>query len=167
MSTGANEAKLLGINTNPQFYTSGGNAKINVTGTLATAVAYRQEVNQVKLVYKYGSTTYDYVLKINNTVTDAWKINLKAYCSSNEGRLSNAIIRFHDGTTSDQIIISGGVITQSEGPQYDLPGNSARYISIVNLHESISETSYLYVYLKILVPSTSTYGLFIITFEIT
>lgn len=167
MSAGANETKLLSTNTNPQFYTSGGNAKINVTGTLATATAYRQKVNQVKLLYKCGSSTYDYVLKINNTVIDAWKINLKVYSSSNVDRLSSATIYFHDGTTSDQIIISGGVITQSEGPQYDLLGSSTRYISIANLNADTSGTSYLYFYLKILVPSTSTYSLFIITFEIT
>jgi hypothetical protein len=167
VSAGANETKLLSINTNPQFYTSGGNAKINVTGTLEATAAYQQKVNQVKLLYKYGSPNYDYVLKTNNTVTDAWKINLKVYSSSNVSRLSNAIIRFHDGTISDQVLISGGVITQSEGPQYDLPGNATRYISIVNLSASTSGTAYLYVYLKILVPSTSTYSFFIITFEIT
>ena len=42
-------------------------------------------------------------------------------------------------------------------PQYDLPENAIRYISIVNLNESTSGTTYLYVYLKILVPTTSTY----------
>ena len=167
-STGANVTKLLSINTTPQIYTSGGNARINVTGTLTTAAAYQQEVNQVKLVYKYGSSTYDYVLKINNTaVTDAWKINLKVYSSTNVTRLSSATIRFHDGTTSDQIIISGGFITQSEGSQYDLPANATRYISIVNLSASTSGTSYLYVYLKILVPSSKTYSLYEITYEIT
>jgi len=166
-STGANETKLLSINANPQFYTSGGYARINVTGTLTTATACQQEVNQVKLVYKYGSSTYDYVLKTNNTAADAWKINLKVYSSTSVDRLSSVTIRFHDGTTSDQIIISGGVITQSEGPQYDLPGNATRYISIVNLSASASGTSYLYVYLKILVPSSTTYSLYEITFEIT
>jgi len=111
--------------------------------------------------------TYPYVLKIVNQASNAWKISLEVYSSSNIGRLSNATIRFHDGTTSDQIIISGGVITQSEGPQYDLPGVATRYISIVNLSESTSGTSYLYVYLKILIPDTTTYSLYIITFEIT
>lgn len=167
MSSEVNETKLLSINTNPQFFTSGGGAKINVTGTLETSAIYQQEINQVKLLYKYGSSTYDYVLKINNTVTNAWKINLKAYSSSNVSRLSSATIRFHDGTTSDQIIISGGIITQSEGPQYDLPENVTRYISIVNINASTGGTSYLYVYLKILVPSATVYSLFIITFEIT
>jgi hypothetical protein len=167
-SAEANETKLLSMNVNSQFYTSAGNAKIKITGVLTTTTQYQQEINQIKLDYCYGySSTYDYVLKINNTVTDAWKINLKVYSSSNVSRLSNATIRFHDGTTSDQIIISGGVITQSEGLQYDLPGNATRYISIVNLNAGLSGTSYLYVYLKILVPSTSTYSLFIITFKIT
>jgi hypothetical protein len=168
ISTGVNETKLLSINTNPQFYTSNGNAKIRVTGVNSAATEFQQKINQIKLKYSYNSSsTYDYVLKIANQVLDNWKVNLKVYSSSNINRLSNTTIRFHDGLTSDQIIINGGIITQSEGPQYDLLGFASIYISISNLQATNSEKSYLYVYLKILVPNTSTYNLFIIAFEIT
>jgi len=137
------------------------------SGTAGTSFIYTNSTSAKVSVSAFEAPTYDYVLKINNTVTYAWKINLTVYSSLNVDRVSNATIRFHDGTTSDQIIISEGVITQSEGPQYDLLGNATRYISIVNLYASTSGTSYLYVYLRILVPSISTYSLFIITFEIT
>lgn len=53
ISSGTNETKLLSINTNPQFYTSNGNAKIKVTGVLSTTTPYQQETNQVKLLYSY------------------------------------------------------------------------------------------------------------------
>jgi hypothetical protein len=111
--------------------------------------------------------TYNYVLKLANQVADDWKINLKIYNSSNIGRLLNATISFHDGTTSDQIIVSGEAITQAEGPLYDLMGNATLYINVNNLQATTSGTSYLYIYLKILMPSAPTYNLLVITFEIT
>jgi hypothetical protein len=167
-SAGVNETKILSININPQFYTSNGNAKIKITGVLSTTTQYQQEINQIKLTYEYNaSSTYDYVLKVVNQVADNWTVNLKVCNTSNIDRLSNATISFHDGSTSDQIIISDGVITQPEGPQYNLTGNATIYISISNLQAINSEKSYLYVYLKILVPNTSTYNLFVIAFEIT
>ena len=119
------------------------------------------------LLHVWGVGTYDYVLKVVNQKTDNWTVNLQVYDNSNIDRLSNATISFHDGSTSDQIIIDGGVITQSQGPQYDLLDSATIYISISNLQATTIGTSYLYVYLKILVPDTSTYSLYIITFEIT
>lgn len=110
---------------------------------------------------------YDYVLKVVNQVADDWKVNLRVYGSSNIGRLLNATIGLYDGTSSDQIVVSGGVITQSEGALYDLAGSATIYINISDLQATTSGTSYLYVYLKILVPGTSVYHLFVITFEIT
>jgi len=106
-------------------------------------------------------------LKVVNQVTENWKVNLKVYDSFNIGRISSAKISLHDGTTSDQIIINGGVITQSEGAPYDLAGSATIYISISNLWATASGTSRLYLYLKIQVPNTSTYNLLIVTFEIT
>ena len=52
MSSGSNETRLLSINTNPQFYTSNGNAKIKVTGVKSTTSQYLQKINQIKLYYK-------------------------------------------------------------------------------------------------------------------
>jgi len=51
-SSGSNETKLLSINTNPQFYTSNGNAKIKITGVKSTTSQYLQKINQIKLYYK-------------------------------------------------------------------------------------------------------------------
>jgi len=167
-SAGANETKLLSINLNPQFYTSGENAKIKITGVLTSTTQYQQKINRIKLDYRYSSSsTYDYVLKIANLVTGGWKVNMRVYGSSDVARLLNATISFHDGSTSNQIIIDGGVITQSEGPQYNLAASATIYISISNLQTNTTGASYLYVYLKILFPGTSVYSLYIITFQIT
>jgi hypothetical protein len=51
-SNGSNETKLLSINTNPQFYTSNGNAKIKITGVKSTITQYQQKINQIELEYK-------------------------------------------------------------------------------------------------------------------
>lgn len=114
-----------------------------------------------------GSTTYDYVLRIVNQGTNNLTTSLRVYNSSNIGRISNTTISFHDGTSSDQIIVSNGIITQSQGAPYNLAGNATIYTRMSNLQANTTDTSYLYVYLKALVPNTSTYSLYVITFEIT
>jgi len=170
-SSGTNETKLLSINTNPQFYTLNGNAKMKITGVLATTTQYQQKANQVKLVYSYSSSSsYNYVLKIVNQGNDAWKIRLKAYSESNITRLNNCTIYFRNASdgTSGQVYIVNGAYTQQIGPWYDLPGSigAERYI-VVTLDANNSDVSYVYVHLEILVPNKSTYAQYIITFEIT
>ena len=167
-STSPNETKLLSINASPQNFTSSGSAKVKVTSVLATTAQYQQKANQVKLLYSYdSSSSYDYVLKIVNHVPDAWNISLRVYSNANITRLSNMTVSFHDGTMSEQIIITGGSVTQSEGALYDLAGSSTVYVSISNLQATAAEVSYLYVYLKIQTPDTTTYNLLIVVFEIT
>ncbi len=169
-SSGSNETRLLSINTNPQHFTSGGNAKIRLAGVLSTTTQYQQKANQIKLDYSYdASSDYDYALKLVNQVSDPWKIRLRAYSQSNIARLNNCTIYFHNATdgTSGQIYIISGSFTQQTGPWYDLPSSPAeRYIALT-LEASSSETSYVYVYLDVLVPDKTTYIQYILTFEIT
>jgi len=170
ISTGVNETKLLSINTDPQFYTSSGYTKINVTGINSTTTQFQQKINQIKLAYEYSaSPTYDYVLKVVNRVAENWTVNLQVYDNFSISRLSSLNITIHDGTSSNQIAITGGSITKSEGQPIDLPGGlgSTIYISITNLQATTTDISYLHVYLKTMVLNTSTYNLFIIVFEIT
>jgi hypothetical protein len=119
------------------------------------------------LLHVWTEGPYDYVLKVVNNVADAWNVSLRVYTSANVSRLSNLTISFHDGSSSDQIIVNNGNITQSEGALYDLLGNATVYIKISNLQSSTAGTSCLYAYLKILVPNTTNYLLYIIAFEIT
>jgi hypothetical protein len=108
------------------------------------------------------------VLEVANQVASAWNLNLRVYSSSNIARLSNVIISFRDGTSSDQIVVSNGNITQSEGALYNLPASvgSTVYISMSTLQTNATGLSYLYIYLKVLVPNTSTYSLYSLTFLI-
>lgn len=110
---------------------------------------------------------YDYVLRINNEVTDSWIINLQVYESINITRLSSVKISFYDGSSSDQIIINEGTLTQSEGPNYNLVGNGAVFIEITHLQTTSSDTSYIYVHLKIRKQNAGIYMLYKLIFEIT
>jgi hypothetical protein len=115
---------------------------------------------------KSQTTTYDYVLKVANQVTDVWKIRLRAYDQLNIGRLQNCTIYFRNGGgISRQIYILNGAYSQQFGNWYDLTGMSTVYIAMT-VSATSTGTSYVYAYLEILVPATSTYNLFIITFEI-
>ncbi len=130
---------------------------------------YQYETGQSK--FTYGSEeqrAQDPVLNVVNQVTNAWNVSLKVYNSSNIVRISNAIINLHDGTSSDQIVVNSGSIIQSQGALYNLPGSagSTVYIGMSNLLANATGASYLYVYLKILMPNTTTYSLYVITFEI-
>jgi len=117
--------------------------------------------------WTFVETTYDYVLRVNNTVADSWKIRLKKYSDSNINRLQNCTIYFHNSTdgTSGQICIDNGAYTQDVGAWYDLPSFSTIYIAIT-VEANSTGTSYVYVYLEILIPNTTTYVQYIITSEI-
>jgi len=137
-------------------------------GTVGSSTIYTNSTS-AKVSVDSTTETYDYVLKVVNQVADDWTINLQVYDSSNISRLSSLNISLHDGASSNQIAISGGSVIKSEGESYNLPGGlgSIIYITVSNLQASTSGTSYLHVYLKILVPDTFTYSLYMITFEIT
>jgi len=111
--------------------------------------------------------TFDYVLKVVNQASGSWNIMLKAYAQSNIGRLSNCTIYFYNGAgVSRQIYIYNGSYSQQFGNWYDLTGLSTVYIAMT-VSAINTGTSYIYVYLEILIPNTSVYNLFIIALEIT
>lgn len=111
--------------------------------------------------------TFDYVLKVVNQVADNWNVRLRTYNQTNISRLFNCTIYFHDGGgVSRQIYIYNGTNSQQFGNWYDLNGLSAVYIAMT-VSAMDTGTSYVYAYLEVLVPATSTYNLMVITFEIT
>ena len=132
---------------------------------------YQYEVNQSKFTCgNEEARAADPVLNVVNQATGAWNVSMKVYSNSNIARLSNAIIGLHDATTSsDQIVVSSGSVTQFQGALFNLPGGSGStvYISMSNLLANATGSSYLYVHLKILTPNTTTYLLYVITFEVT
>lgn len=120
---------------------------------------------QLLILSFHKPANYDYVLKVVNQVTDAWKIRLSAYNQSNIGRLSNCTIYFYDGgEVSRQIQVLNGEYTQQNGTWYDLANLGTVYIALA-ISVSGAGFSYVHVYLEVLVPGTSTYNLMVIAFE--
>ncbi|MEM2463381.1 MAG: hypothetical protein QXY07_01700 [Candidatus Bathyarchaeia archaeon] len=116
---------------------------------------------------KQQPAIYNYVLKITNQVADSWRIRLRTYDQSNIKRLHNCTIHFYyDDAVSRQIYIYNGECHQPFGNWSTLKSLSTIYIAITVLATS-EGTTYIYTYLEVLKPNTSTYNLMIITFEVT
>jgi hypothetical protein len=119
-------------------------------------------------VWTYVKTTYDHVVRVNNTVTDSWQVRLKKYSDSNTNRLQNCTIYFHNATNanSTQIVIENGSFNQTEGSWYNLTSLETIYIALT-VEANSTGTSYVHVYLEVLIPTTTTYAQYVILFEIT
>jgi len=111
---------------------------------------------------------YADVLNVVNQVTAAWNVSLQVYSSSNIARLSSMIVSFDDGNLSNQIVITNGYVTQSQGHPYTLPpgAESTIYISIDNLLANTTGTSYLYVCLQTVPMYSSPFNVLQITFQV-
>lgn len=111
------------------------------------------------------AVNYDYVLEIANQLTNSWEVNLQYVDSINISRLSSASVTLNNGNSSDQIVISNGLVTQTEGPLHDLWEYGTMYIQINNLQASTSGTSILNVYLESKLKNTTVYNSMVLTFE--
>jgi len=94
------ENKNQTIDTNPQFYTSSGAAKIKITAVKTTITQFQQKTNQLKLYYGRGTAPesdqdFDYVLKAVEKEDSNWKVRLKVYDDNNKTRLDNCTIYFY------------------------------------------------------------------------
>jgi len=93
-SSGANETKLLSINSDPQFHTSNGDAKIKITGVSSTTTQYQQETNQIKLVYSYVVDSYVHDVATINVTASATEVD--------SGRIINITVAVkNNGTVTE------------------------------------------------------------------
>jgi len=87
-------------------------AEVNITGTLT-------------------ETYYEYVLNITNLSSSInYQVKLENVSIDGISRLTNFTAYFHDGTTSKQVEISNGAVTQSSGPWYSIATSATIYISL-------------------------------------
>jgi hypothetical protein len=87
-------------------------AEVNVTGTLT-------------------ETYYEYVLNITNLSSSInYQVKLENASITGISRLTNFTAYFHDETTSKQIEISNGAVTQSSGPWYFIATSVTIYLSL-------------------------------------
>jgi hypothetical protein len=113
-----------------------------------------------------GRAKYDFVLKIVNLASENWKVRLRAYAQSNIERLVNCTIYFRNETSiSNQIQILNGAYSQNHGDWINLEGSSSIYLAM-KISAKNSETTFIYAFLEVLIPNTSTYNLMLIEFRI-
>ena len=112
-----------------------------------------------------GPGDFNYVLNFTEKDDFNWTVRLSAYDHNNIGRLEDCSIYIYDGSNSTQILILNGEYINQTGPWYDLAASDTQYIWM-HVEVSNAGTSYIYAYLEILVPNTTTYAQYIITFEI-
>jgi hypothetical protein len=125
-------------------------------------------VDAALLLINYTRDNFDYILRVNNTETDSREIRLRKYSASGVGRLQNCTIYFRNSTNgnSTQIVIENGAFLQAEGLWVDLGSLETTYIAMTV--EAISPgISYIYTFLEVRFPDTTTQLHYRITFEIT
>ncbi|UCE29794.1 MAG: hypothetical protein JSV85_03525 [Candidatus Bathyarchaeota archaeon] len=116
----------------------------------------------------FTETSYDYVLRVNNTVTDAWEIRLKKYSDSGVSRLQNCTIYFHNLTdgTSAQIAVENGIFESETGPWYNLDSLETIYIAMT-IEARSTGIADIYTYLEIRAQGATTYVQYEATFAVT
>lgn len=136
-------------------------------GTTGSTTIYANSTSAIVSIAPQNYTQ-DYVLAIDNAATDSWQIRLKKYSDFNINRLRNCTVYFHNSTdgTSSQISIQNGAYTQDVGTWYNLSSLTTVHTAIT-AEASSQGTSYVYVYLEILVPDKTTYAQYVVTFQIT
>jgi hypothetical protein len=169
--------------TTPTSFDSAINVTDNNIGNKFVTAKIGGDNNRVELVWTYrtnlpfevkyyyvsetmGQGDFNHVLKMIEKHDSNWKVRLKAYDNSSITRLDNCSIYIYDGSNSTQIVILNGAYQNQTGPWYDLNASDTEYIWM-RVETSSPGTSYVYVYLEILVPSKTIYARYIITFKIT
>jgi len=141
-------------------------------------VVLEDGANNISTIYAYStsakvsinasttSLTYNYSLNIVNNDASLWEVRLEYFNYTNIN-CTNATIILHDNaTSSQQITLSGGNISQTK-QYYNLTSNFKIHIGVQNLVKNFPGTTLLHVYLRIKTPNTTTYTLYIVTFEFT
>jgi len=137
-----------GANETSTIYTNNTSAKIVINANLT-------------------SSTYNYSLNIVNNNASLWEVRLEYYNYTNIEHINTTIILHSNSTSSEQFTISGGNINQTNN-YYNLTSNATIHIGVMDLVENSSgERTILRVYLRIKTPNTTTYTLYVITFEFT
>jgi hypothetical protein len=169
--TGFGSAKNVTDDNNGNKYVSaklgGDNDRVEFAWTNGTS-SYSVEYNSITEREEggLGQADFNYVLKLVEKDNSDWTVRLKAYDNSSLSRLGNCSIYIYNGFNSTQIVVLNGDYENQTGPWIDLNASDTEYIWM-HVETSGGGTSYVYVYLEIRIPDTTTYIQYVITFEIT
>lgn len=111
------------------------------------------------------SLTYNYSLNIINNNASLWQVRLEYYDYTNITRVNATIVLHNNSTSNQQITISSANISQTNN-YYNLTSSGTIHLGVTDLIENSSVgKTFLHVYLRIKTPNTTTYTLYVITFE--
>jgi len=114
-----------------------------------------------------NQSTYNYSLDIVNNDTSPWQVKLEYFNFTNINHVNTTIVLHDNSTSAEQITISDGNINQTD-TYYALTSNATIHLGVMDIVEnSPGQATILQVYLTIITPNTTTYTLYIITFEFT
>jgi hypothetical protein len=125
-------------------------------------------INQTRVADVLHPRSFDYVLRVNNTVAASWQIRLRKYADTSISRLENCTIYLHNSTdgNSNQLVVEAGVFENDTGAWYDVGSLETIYIAMA-VEANSTGTSNIYAFLEIRFLGSSTYLQYIIAFEIT
>lgn len=130
----------------------------------ASTIYTKSTIEKITMNATSTPLTYNYSLNIVNNGANIEEVRLECLSSEKVSRV-NATMLLHDNATpSIQITIRGGTLNQTN-EYYDLSGNATIHLGVQNLVGSEDGATILHVYLRIKTLNTSTYTLYIITFE--
>ena len=154
-STGTNVVNWLNITSNAQTCLNVPEARIRVTGILATTDGFQQITNLVRLRQEESIQLHDYALRVTNNGASAYQVRLSMVSSSNVARLINCTIYFRPGEQQLQVI--DGAFTQTEGTWATIPAASSLDLLIEASSVSQESASVIDAELTAMEQGTSTY----------
>ncbi len=136
-------------------------------GANSTSTIYENSTSATITINATSSLlTYNYSLNITNNGSSLWETKLECFETTNTNRVNTTIVLHNDSTSSEQIYLNGS-LSQTDNC-YNLTINSTIYIGVMNLVENFSEgATVLQVYLRMRIPDTTTYTLYIVTIKFT
>jgi len=136
------------------------------SGVNGTSIVYVNKTSALIVVdANFTQLTYNYSLNIVNVNDEDFLVRLECTYALNITYVNATIILHNNFTASNQITINSQGLSQSN-EYYILQRNSTIYVGIKDLIENSSAgKTILHVYLRIRVPNTSVYTLYLIIFE--
>lgn len=101
-----------------------------INGT-AYIISTNKTWTEINVTGTFTETYYEYTLNVTNLSNSInYTVKLESISIDGISRLTNFTAYFHDGTTSKQIEIYNGSVTQPSSPWYSITTSATIYISL-------------------------------------
>ena len=108
---------------------SGGRLVANITNPAGSGKTFTIYWGPAQTTNFQTPADYNYVLALTNSASSAYSVSLSTYSSSTLSRLLNLTVSMYSPSTQE-IIVTNGVLTLSSGPTLTLPPSSTLYIRL-------------------------------------